>query len=190
MAQILNSEYETTVVYDSEKISESQMQVDQSTMTAEDEGMFKSFASQAGEYAKRVSKKKFYDFKTKNKSFLELYQDLYKMGIKNNKFFLRLYDTDLQGVDVYSPVLPKETQIKIFIECLINPWYWLREVLRIPVDGLPIEVGGGVHYNIDRNNLACWYLFLNGIDHYQSKPRQSYSSAYSAMSVCYSINCR
>ena len=172
MAQIMNSEYDTTVKYNDEKYSSSQMSVDQSTMTAEDEGMYKSFAMQAGEYATRVSKKKFYDFKTKNKSFLELYQDLYKLGVKNNKFFLRLYDTDLQGVDVYSPILPKETQIKIFIECLINPWYWLREVLRIPVDGLPIEVGGGVSYNIDRNNAACWYLFLNGIDHYQSKPRQ------------------
>jgi hypothetical protein len=173
MAQILNSEYENDIIYNDKKISESQMLVDQSTMTSDDEGMYKSFAAQAGDYAKKVSKKKFYDFKTKNKSFLDLYQDLYNLGVKNNKFFLRLYDTDLQGVDVYSPVLPKETQIKIFIECLINPWYWLREVLRIPVDGLPIEVGGGVSYAIDRNNVACWYLFLNGIDHYQSKPRQS-----------------
>ena len=68
--------------------------------------------------------------------------------------------------------MPKDLQIKIFIECLINPWYWLREILRIPVDGMPIEVGGGVPYAIDRNNAACWYLFLNGIDFYQSKPRQ------------------
>ena len=173
MAQILNVDIDNTVIYNNDKISESQMISDNSTMSSEDEGMFKSFAKQAGEYAKKVSKKKFYDFKTKNKSFLELYQDLYKLGVKNNKFFLRLYDTDLQGVDPYSPVLPKETQIKIFIECLINPWYWLREVLRIPVDGLPIEVGGGVQYAIDRNNAACWYLFLNVIDHYQSKPRQS-----------------
>lgn len=172
MAQILNSGYEETAVYSDEKVSESQMRVDQSTMTTEDEGIFKSFANQAGEYAKKVSKKKFYDFKTKNKSFLDLYQDLYRLGVKNNKFFLRLYDTDLQGVDVYSPVLPKEIQIKIFIECLINPWYWLREVLRIPVDGLPIEVGGGVPFRINRCSCACWYLFLNGIDHYESMPRQ------------------
>lgn len=191
MAQILNSGYEEKVVYDNEKVSESQMSIDQSTMTAEDEGMYKAFAQQAGEYAKKVSKRKFYDFKTKNTSFLDLYQDLYKLGVKNNKFFLRLYDTDLQGVDVYSLVLPKEMQIKIFIECLINPWYWLREVLRIPVDGLPVEIGGGTGYKIDRNNLACWYLFLNGIDHYQSKPRQSdFYSTYSVMSVCYSVKCR
>ncbi len=172
MAQIINSEYNDATVYNNEQLSESQMLVDNSTMTNEDEGVYKSFAAQADNYAKTVAKKKFYDFKTKNKSFIDLYQDLYKLGIKNNKFFLRLYDTDLQGVDVYSPALPKETQIKIFLECLINPWYWLREVLRIPVDGMPIEVGGGVPYKIDRNNVACWYLFLNGIDHYQSKPRQ------------------
>lgn len=172
MAQILNSGIDDTVVYDDKKLSESQMLTDNSTMTAEDEGMFKSFANQAGEYAKRVSKKKFYDFKTKNKSFLELYQDLYKLGVKNNKFFLRLYDTDLQGVDPYSPVLPKEMQIKIFIECLINPWYWLREIVRIPVDGLPIEVGGGVQFRINRGTVASWYLFLNGIDQYLELPRQ------------------
>src|SRR5699024_3315919 len=123
------------ILYNDEIVDNSQMNVDNSTMTAEDEGIFKSFANQAVNYAKQASKKRFYDFKTKNHSFLELYQDLYNLGIKNNKFFLRLYDRDLQGVDPYSPVLPKDLQIKIFIECLINPWYWLREILRIPTDG-------------------------------------------------------
>lgn len=172
MDNFIHENTDTNTVYDNERYSDSQMQNDQSTMTPEDEGMYKAFANQAGEYAKKVAKKKFYDFKTKNKSFLDLYQDFYKLGIKNNKFFLRLYDTDLQGVDPYSPVLPKEMQIKIFIECLINPWYWLREVLRIPVDGMPIEVGGGVRFRINRGTAASWYLFLNGIDHYEELPRQ------------------
>lgn len=173
MAQILNPEYRTDNVYNAEGYNEMQMYSDSSTVTSEQENMYKSFASQATKYANKVRRKKaYYDWHTKNTSFVNLYNDLYKMGISNNKFFLRLYDTDLAGVDVYSYALPKETQIKIFIECLINPWYWLREVLRIPVDGLAIEIGGGVPYRIDRNNLACWYLFLNGIDFYQSKPRQ------------------
>ena len=171
---ILNPEYNgSPILYNDEIVDNSQMNVDNSTMTAEDEGIFKSFANQAVNYAKQASKKRFYDFKTKNHSFLELYQDLYNLGIKNNKFFLRLYDRDLQGVDPYSPVLPKDLQIKIFIECLINPWYWLREILRIPTDGMPIEIGGGTQYQIDRNNAAGWYLFLNGIDNYRSKPRQT-----------------
>lgn len=172
MANILNPEYRESVVYDNEKYSELQMLNDVSTVSAEDEQIFKKFASQATAYASNVAKKKHYDWKTKNKSFLDLYQDLHALGIKNNKFFLRIFDTGLIGVDPYSPVLPKDMQIRIFVECLINPWYWLREVLRIPVDGLPVEVGGGVPYRIDRNNAACWYLFLNGIDFYQSKPRQ------------------
>jgi hypothetical protein len=177
MAYIVNDpDQKPNIYYSSDNIDQSDMNrqflTESSTMTEETEGVMKEFAKHAGEYIKLAKKKKMYDFKTKNKSFLDLYNDLYKLGIKNNKFFLVLYDKDLQGVDVYSPVLPKDLQIKIMIECMINPWYWMREVLRIPVDGKPIEVGGGVRYRIDRNNAACWYLFLNGIDHYQSKPRQ------------------
>lgn len=112
------------------------------------------------------------DWKTSNKSFIDLHRDLKKLGIRNNTFFLRLYDTDLIGVDPFSPILPLEMQLKIFLECIVNPWYFLREVARIPVDGKPIEPGGGTQYRIDRNNLATWYLFLNGIDTYASKPRQ------------------
>ena len=113
------------------------------------------------------------DWKTTNKSFLDLHKDLKRLGIKNNTFFLRLYDKDLQGIDPYSAILPLELQLKIILECIRNPWYYLREVCRIPVDGKPIEPGGGTQYRIDRNNLATWYLFLNGIDHYASKPRQT-----------------
>ena len=63
MAQILNMDVDSTVVYSDEKLSDIQMESDNSTMTAEDEGMFKAFAQQAGDYAKKVAKKKFYDFK-------------------------------------------------------------------------------------------------------------------------------
>lgn len=122
---------------------------------------------------KTLSNRKYiYDFKTKNKSFLILYNDLYRMGIKNNKFFLRLYDPDLRGVDVYNGVIPLDLQMKVLLEIIINPWYYLREIARIPEDGSPIEVGGGSQFNIDRNSLASWYCYLNGIDHYDSKSRQ------------------
>lgn len=121
---------------------------------------------------KLKSRKPIYDWKTKNKSFLKMYDILYKMGIQNNKFFLRLYDRDLLGIDPYFPGLPLELQLKVALECMINPWYYLREVARIPADGLPICVGGGVPFKLDRGNLATWYCFLNGIDHYSSKPRQ------------------
>ena len=41
----------------------------------------------------------FYDVETKNISFLQVSSDLRQLGIKNNKFFLRLNDRSLQGID-------------------------------------------------------------------------------------------
>ena len=169
MGMIMNAEVQPNI-YKNDVIDQKQMSVDNSTMTDDDVGIYKSFTNQAADYLKK--KKPIYDFKTKNRSFINLYKDLKKLGIKNNKFFLILYDSDLQLIDPYAPGLPKDYQLKVFLECLVNPWYFLREVLHIPADGMPIEIGGGVKYQIDRNNVAAWYCFLNGIDHYQSKPRQ------------------
>ena len=117
-------------------------------------------------------RKPIYDWKTSNESFLELHEDLKILGVENNKFFLRLFDPDLQGVNPFLPNLPPELQIKIWFETWINPWYFLREISRIPEDGKAIEIGGGSEFKIDRTSVACWFLFLNGIDHYESKPRQ------------------
>lgn len=124
--------------------------------------------------AKNVFRKRkpIIDWKTTNASFIEVHQDLKRLGIKNNTFFLKLYDRDLVGVDPYDPALPLDMQIKIYLECVVNPWYYIREVARVPADGSPIEPGGGDRYRLDRNNLATWYLFLNHIDNYSSKPRQ------------------
>lgn len=121
---------------------------------------------------KDIRRKPIIDWKTSNLSFLELHNDLKRLGVKNNKFFLYLYDRDLQGIDPYSPVLPIDYQLKIILECMVNPWYFLREVCRIPEDGAPLKIGGGTRFRIDRNAVASWYLFLNGIDQYDSKPRQ------------------
>jgi hypothetical protein len=116
--------------------------------------------------------KKSYQWNTKNTSFIELHEDLKKLGIKNNKFFLALYDKTLMDVDPFSIIMPLEVQARIFRECMINPWYFLREIARIPEDGKPIVAGGGTAFRIDRNSAATWYLWLNGIDHFSSKPRQ------------------
>ena len=79
MATILNQEYVESSVYlgGDDGYSEAQFYVDNSSNTTEDETLMAEMAKQAGAYAKRVSKKKFYDWHTKNESFLELYNDLY-----------------------------------------------------------------------------------------------------------------
>lgn len=129
-----------------------------------------------------------YDWKTTNHTFIDLHNDLRRLGIKNNKFFLRLYDRDLVGVDPFAPHLPLEMQIKIYLECVINPWYYLREIARIPSPGKPIEPGGGDRYEIDRNNLATWWLFLHHIDSYASKPRQCGKTQDALLKVNYAYH--
>lgn len=114
-----------------------------------------------------MGRKYVYHLDTKNISFLQTARDLKVLGIKNNMFFLRLYDESLRHVDPYSPFLPQETIIRIINESIINPWYFLREVVRIPE-----QAGDGIPYQLNRANLAATFCFINGIDHYQVIPRQ------------------
>lgn len=174
-------------IYDKDKIDVSKdLQIDNANMDKAIEDNMSTMIIAAK--TKLKSRKPIYDFKTKNKSFLDLYNDLFHLGITNNKFFLKLYDPDLIGIDPYQRILPIDLQLKIILECIINPWYYLREICRIPEDGCPIEVGGGTMYNIDRNNVATWYLFLNGIDAYQSKPRQQGKTQDELAKMCYAYH--
>ena len=114
-----------------------------------------------------TNRKYIIDTKTRNISFKQTAADLNRLGIKNNLFFLRLYDPSLQGVDPHSPLLSEGMAIKIINECIINPWYYLREVARIPEQG-----GTSMPFQLHRGNLAVVFLFLNGIDNYITIPRQ------------------
>ena len=138
--------------------------------------------------AMQLHDKKSYQWNTKNKSFIDLHKDLKTLGVKNNKFFLALYDTMLADVDPFSTILPLEMQARIAREVIRNPWYFLREICRIPMDGKPIVPGGGSPFIIDRNSAATWYLFLNGIDTYASKPRQCGKTQDAIAKINYAYN--
>lgn len=196
MANILNLDIDNNRIYDNDKeVVYRDLNANTTGGMASDiEDNMTNLAVAARSAMKK--KKAKHDFKTSNKSFLSLYNDLYKLGIKNNKFFLKLYDQDLVGVDVYNQILPLDMQMKVLLEIMINPWYYLREICRIPEDGKPIEPGGGTAFIADRNNIASWYCFLNGIDHYDSKSRQlgktqnaiaemNYAFHYGAMSATF-----
>lgn len=107
------------------------------------------------------------DYTTQNASFLQTALDLRNLGIKNYTFFLILYDRGLQGVDPHNPLLTEDMMIRVINECMINPWYFLRECVRIPEQG-----GSGIKYQLHRANLAATFCFLKGIDHYLVIPRQ------------------
>jgi hypothetical protein len=119
-----------------------------------------------------LRKKKFIiDTKTKNISFIQTAKDLHVLGIKECYFFLKLYDHSLQGVDPHNPLLPEDMIMRIINECMINPWYFLRECVRIPDQG-----GNGVGYILHRANLAFTWCFLNGLQSYTVIPRQTFKT--------------
>ncbi len=109
-----------------------------------------------------------YDTETKNISFLQTAYDLKQVGVKKNMFFLKLYDPSLRGVDPHSSNLTNDQILRIINECVINPWYFLREVSRIPDQGNT----AGIPYQLNRANLASTWCFLNNIDHDLVIPRQ------------------
>ena len=109
-----------------------------------------------------------YDINTTNISFLRtahILREKYK--VRNNLFMLKLYDESLQGVDPYSPNLTDEQKARIFKECCINMWYFIREVSRIPKEG-----GGAVPFRLSVASAAQLYIIEHNINYLLLLPRQ------------------
>jgi len=122
----------------------------------------------------KTKRKVYIDIHTKNKSFLLTYLELKNLGIKNNRFFLRLYDKDLVGVDPYDEDLSDVYKAKIIKEVARNPWYFYREVSRI-------EVPGGISgFKLHRGNLALLWSLHKCINTILLLPRQNFKT----MSSC------
>lgn len=116
----------------------------------------------------------YYQMETTNQSFIDMHYFLKQKGIKNNAFFLILYDRGLAGVDPRDPSLDKAMKTRIFRECCCNYWYFLREVVRIPVQGG--TVGSGVRYKLHRGNLAMNFLFVLNYNMFVELPRQHFKT--------------
>ena len=107
---------------------------------------------------------------TTNQSFLDMHYYLKNKGIQNNDFFLALLDSGLAGVDPRDPNLQTHMKARILQECRLNYWYYLREVVRIPVQGG--TVGSGARYKLHRGNLAMNFLFILNFNMFVEMPRQ------------------
>ncbi|CAH0448005.1 terminase large subunit [Vibrio phage vB_VpaM_sm033] len=108
------------------------------------------------------------DYETKNTSFIDLAETYRKMGIVNCMFPLALIQPELQGVDPFSPDLTLHQKVMIANEAKYNPWYYLREIARVPVSGSPEPT----MYLANRANVAMMWCFLNGFDYANIMPRQ------------------
>jgi len=125
-----------------------------------------------------------WDTETKNTSFLEFSALLKHMGIQNHLFPLALMQPDLQGVDPYDPLLSEELKLKIKIECTFNPWYFIREVMRVP----PAAGDTPMLLQANRGNVSLWWSFLNHIDYFLVQIRQTGKSLNSdGISVWYQV---
>lgn len=119
------------------------------------------------------------DTETKNLSFLKMSIMLNRMGVRNNLFPLALYDKDLQGIDPYN-LHDQSVELKqrIGLEAKRNPWYYLRELVRISAAGT-----GGIPYILSRANLAQTWVFLNSINGFLTMPRQC-GKTVNSMAIC------
>lgn len=113
---------------------------------------------------------RYINFETTNQSFIDMHNYLKSTGIENNDFFLTLYDPNLLGVDPRDPLLTREQKARVTRECIVNYWYFLREVVRIPDQGG--AVASGVRYKLHRGNLALNYLFILNYNIFLELPRQ------------------
>ena len=111
----------------------------------------------------------YYDFGTSNISFLQVAKDLKTNGIKNYYFHLILYNPALEGVDPHSELVNARPDLIMAIiqECILNPYYFIREVVRIPIQG-----GNGTPFILNRATLGVLWCFLHGIDSYITIARQ------------------
>lgn len=106
---------------------------------------------------------------TKNESFIRL-AALYKsMGIKNHAFMLALHNPRLEHVDPWSEDLSIEEMAMIVQEIKENPWYFFREVTRVPA----LAGSNATHFKINRANLAAFWCFFNHVTFILIQPRQT-----------------
>ena len=115
------------------------------------------------------------DLETSNRSFIRQ-ASLYKeMGIKNNAFILALHDRNLQGVNPHDPNLTRDMMARVTIECKVNFWYFIREVIKAPSRS-SLEPPP---FLANRGNIALYWSFFNACMVNLIQPRQTGKSVSS-----------
>jgi len=108
------------------------------------------------------------DFTTTNITWVRMASILKSMGVENHLFLLALHNPDLKGINPHDPNLSNEQIVAIVVECKTNPWYFLREVLKVPAVASPDPV----FMRANRLNIAMWWLFFNHITQFDIALRQ------------------
>ena len=109
------------------------------------------------------------DLTTTNISYIRLAGVYKAMNIDNHSFCLALHNPLLQGIDPHSNKLTQEQIMMIAVECNENPWYFFREVIKVPAVAGPENIP----FRANRQNIALFWLFFNHITQLVIAPRQT-----------------
>jgi hypothetical protein len=120
--------------------------------------------------------------KTTNKSFLEVAQQLEALGIKNNAFMLRLDNPELEKVNPYRLDMPSPMMDKILEECKNNFWYFIREVVRIPVKG----TDDSIQFVLNRASAAVFWCMGQDLGTFDCSARLTHKTHNGLMPLVYS----
>lgn len=121
-------------------------------------------------------------YKTKNQSFIDMAHYLKNNGVKNYKFMMEIKNKNLEWVDPYDPNLLESTQKAIIDECIENPWYFFREVLRVKTVG-----NEKTQFKLNKGNTAMMWLFFKGVDTLTYLSTGSYKTTTALALVAYNI---
>ena len=133
-----------------------------------------------------TSTRVYIQMETTNQSFIDMHYYLKRCGVQNNNFFLVLYDSGLAGVDPRDNTLPADIKARVLREIMVNYWYFLREVVRIPEQGG--SASGGARYKLDRASLAMNFLFILNYNMYVELPRQTGKTTTAKVRYLYIYN--
>lgn len=126
------------------------------------------------------------NYETSNESFLKLAGTYFAMGVKNYAFMLALHDQSIKDLDPFSPLLTPLEMVKIGIECKVNPWYYFREIAKVPAR----SGDDAVKLLGNRGNIALYWSFFNHIMAYLIQIRQTGKSISTDVLDAYLLNVR
>jgi hypothetical protein len=109
------------------------------------------------------------DYKTTNASALKTAFIYKRMGVDNWQFILALHNPELQGIDPHDDNLPRNIKDLIHDELANNPWYYFREVARVPAKG-SIEPP---RFRLNRANVALYWCYFTHLTTLLIQARQT-----------------
>lgn len=123
---------------------------------------------------------------TTNESFIKMRDLLRNNGVKNCDFHMKLVNEKLANVDPLN-VTDVEIGRMILDEIQINPFYYLREIFR-----MPSESGGMSPFTLDIASLTCLYLTSMGFSIYREQSRQTGKTTgeSGALNINFAVRCQ